>query len=219
MRKHPWDEAREAVLATALEMARRGLVVGSSGNVSVRVAQPGGDLLAITPTGRLYTSLTPEDILVCDFEGRTVQGELPVSTELPTHVAIYRARPEVRAVVHTHSLYATVAAVAVLDVPPIVDEMVLAVGGGVKVAEYGLPGTEDLGAKAVAALEERAAVLLRNHGLVAVGASLEEALAVAELVERMAHVFLAVRLEGKVHPLPADVVEREVLLYLQRHAH
>jgi len=218
MRKHPWDEAREAVLATAQETVRRGLVVGTSGNVSVRLDQPGRDLLAITPSGRLYSTLEAADILVCDFDGSVVQGELPPSTELPTHAAIYRARPDVRAVVHTHSLYATVAAVATLEIPPIVDEMVVAVGGAVRVADYGFPGTEELGAKAVAALVQRSAVLLQNHGLVAVGDSLQDALAVAELVERMAHIFVIARLLDAVHPLADEVVEREAQLYRQRHS-
>jgi L-fuculose-phosphate aldolase len=218
MRKHLWDEAREEVLATALETVRRGLVVGTSGNVSVRLDQRGGDLLAITPSGRLYSNLEAADVLVCDFDGNIVQGELLPSTELPTHVAIYRARPDVRAVVHTHSLYATVAAVAALEIPPIVDEMVVAVGGAVRVADYGFPGTEELGAKAVVALDQRSAVLLQNHGLVAVGRSLQDALAVAELVERMAHVFIVARLLGPVHPLAAEIVEREVQLYRQRHS-
>ncbi|MSQ40254.1 MAG: class II aldolase/adducin family protein [Dehalococcoidia bacterium] len=218
MRKHPWDDAREAVLATALGTVRLGLVVGTSGNVSVRLDQRGGDLLAITPSGRLYSTLDSADILVCGFDGGMVQGELPPSTELPTHVAIYRARPDVRAVVHTHSLYATVAALAAPEIPPIVDEMVVAVGGAVKVADYGFPGTEELGAKVVAALGQRSAVLLQNHGLVAVGISLQDALAVAELVERMAHIFIIARLLGPVHPLAAEVVEQEAQIYRQRHS-
>ena len=210
---HRWDQERKAVLATAQEMARRGLVVGSSGNVSLRFQEPSRDLLAITPTGRLYSGLEPQDIVVCDFQGEPIEGERTPSTEVLTHVAVYGARPEIQAVVHTHSLYATVAAVAGLEVPPLVDEMVVRVGGEVKVAEYAFPGTAELGQEVVAALGARSAVLLRNHGLASVGRALEEALDVAELVERMAHVFLMARVLGEVHPLPLDIVEQEVELY------
>ena len=212
----PWMEERHAVLETAKALAQRGLVVGTSGNVSLRLADRHREVLAITPSGREYAGLQVEDIVVIDFEGDPVEGELIPSTETLTHVAIYLARPDVQSVIHTHSLYASVAAVAGLEIPPIVDEMAIATGGPVKVAQYAFPSSEELAQRAVAALDDRKAVLLRNHGLVGVGSSLKEALRVCELVERVAHIFIGARLVGQATPLPQEVVEAEVELYRMR---
>lgn len=214
----PWSDARTAVCETARQVAQRGLVMGTSGNVSQRLRHTDRDLLAITPSGRPYDKLTPDAILVIDFEGEPVEGEGIPSTETLSHVAIYRARPDVGAVIHTHSVYATVAAVAGLDIPPIVDETVLIVGGPILVAKYGFPSSQELADNVVAALEERNAVLLRNHGLIGVGAALEQALSVCELVERTAKVFILARLLGGAHPLPKEVVETEKALYHMRRA-
>ena len=213
---NPWIQERKAVSETAQEMARKGLVAGSSGNVSLRLDDPQRELLAITATGKASSSLTPEEVVVIDFQGEPVVGEFLPSTETLTHVGIYQARADVRAIIHTHSLYASVAAVAGLDIPPLVDEMVIAVGGPVQVAEYAFPSSEELADQVVAALEDRKAVLLRNHGLVGVGANLEEALSLCELVERIAHIFIFARLLGQATPLPHDVVESEIELYRMR---
>ena len=160
--------------------------------------------------------MTVKDIVVCDYEGEPVEGELSPSSEMHLHVAIYQARPDVHAVIHTHSIYASVCAVTGLDIPPIVDEMTVYLGGPVKVAQYGFPGTRDLADKAVRALEDRKAVILRNHGMAACGATLEEALAHCRLVERVAQIFVTARAMGAVNPLPPDVVEKERAMYLMR---
>lgn len=213
-----WLEERQAVRRVAQEMARKGLVVGTSGNVSVRI--PGGKrgLLAITPSGHPYETLQATDIPVIDFEGEPVEGEAVPSTETLTHVAIYRCRPDVHAVIHTHSVYASVAAVAGLEIPPIVDEMVVRVGGAVKVAEYGFPSSQELADRVVEALGKRNAVLLRNHGLVGVERTLDKALAVCELVERVAQVFLIARLLGRDRPLPQEAMEAELALFRMQQA-
>lgn len=211
-----WLSERRQVLEAAKELERLGLVAVSSGNVSIRVDDGGRPLLIITPMGLPYARMTAGDVVVADFEGEPVEGERPPSSELNLHVAVYQARPDARAVVHTHSISASVCAVGGLEIPPIVDEMVVNLGGGVRVAEYGFPSTRDLGDKAVAALGDRKAVLLRNHGLAVVGATLEEALAHCRLVERLAQIFLTARALGVVHPLSPDVVETERAIYLMR---
>ncbi|MBI4299776.1 MAG: class II aldolase/adducin family protein [Chloroflexi bacterium] len=205
-----WDAERRSVLQTAQQLLRKGLVSGSSGNVSMRLRPPdGADLLAVTPSRRRYEELQPQDIAVIDFEGEPVEGELIPSIESMMHVAIYRVRPDVGAVIHNHSVYASVLAVARLDLPPIIDELVTYVGGEVKVADYGFPGSEELAENACAGLGERNAVLLANHGVIAVGADLAEALSVSELVERAAMIYVYASLLGKVSLLPSDVVEAE----------
>lgn len=208
-----WRTEREAVLATSREMVAKGLVVGPAGNVSMRVRDNGRDLLAITPSRKQYEALTPDDIQVVDFEADPVEGDLVPSVETLMHVAVYRARPDVGAVVHTHSVYATVLAVARLDLPPLLDEMVTSVGGDVKVAEYAFPSSEALAQEVGRSLGKRNAVILANHGVVGAGRDLRQALAVCELVERAAQVYVLARALGRVNLLPEDVVSTEKELF------
>ncbi len=211
-----WQQEKEAVLATGRDMARKGLVVGSSGNVSMRLGE-GQELLAITPSGKYYDELQADDIQVIDFEGEPVEGDLLPSVETLMHVAAYRARPDVGAFVHTHSVYASVLAVARLELPPVIDEIVASVGGEVRVAEYAFPSTEELADNVAAALDERNAALLANHGLVGVGKDLREALAVCEMVERAAHIYLMARALDRVNLLPDEVVAIEQDLFRMTH--
>ena len=205
-----WQVEKEAVLRTSQEMARKGLVVGSAGNVSMRL---GPELLAITPNRKRYDDLSAADIQVITFEGDPVEGELVPSVETMMHVFAYRARPDIGAVVHTHSVYASAMAVAHLALPPIVDELVASIGGEVRVTEYAFPSTEELAKHAAAALTDRNAALLANHGMVAIGATLRDALEVCELVERAAQIFVLARQLGQVHLLPADIVALEQDLF------
>ncbi len=213
----PWKIERKQTVEAANELARMGLVAGTSGNVSQRLSQAEGrELLAITPSQKPYSSLTPEDIVVVDFEGEPVEGQLVPSSETMIHVQIYKARQDVRAVIHAHPIFCSVAAVAGMDIPPIIDELVILVGGAIKVSEYAFPGTEDLARSACSALGERKAVLLRNHGMVGVGESLQEALDICLLVERAAQIFIHASQLGKVNLLPAVVIEAEESLYRMR---
>ena len=179
------EAEKQAVVEVARKMLAKGLVSSTSGNVSMCLGErDGSQLLAVTPTSRPYESMTAEDIVIIDFDGDVVEGDGNPSSESLTHIAVYKVRPEIRCVIHTHSIYASVLAVAGMELPPIIDELVVYLGGAVKVAEYGFPGTEDLGEKVCAALEDRTAVLLRNHGVLCVGRSADETLRTCELVER-----------------------------------
>jgi L-ribulose-5-phosphate 4-epimerase len=212
-----WRDERRAVVLASQEMAAMGLVTGPSGNVSMRLPPEGGrELLAITPTGKDYGALKDEDIVVVDFDVETVEGERAPSSEALLHVGIYRARPDVGAVVHTHSVFSSVAAVAGLEIPPLIDEVTVTVGGAIKVSEYAFPGTQELADKVCAALGERKAALIRNHGAVGVGRDLREALDICALVERVAQIFVYASLLGKVNALPPDIVEKELAIYRMR---
>ena len=114
---------------------------------------------------------------------------------------------------HTHSLYASVAAVAGLEIPPIVDEMVIKIGGSVRVAEYAFPSTEELAQRASQSLGDRNAVLLRNHGLVGVGRTSWEALDMCQMVERVAQIFVYASLLGRASTLPPEIIEVEKELF------
>lgn len=206
-----WQVEKETVLRVSQEMARRGLVSGTAGNVSQRIG--GRDLLAITPSRRAYSDLTPDDIQVIDFAGDSVEGDLVPSVETMLHVEAYRARPDIGSVVHTHSIYASALAVARMPLPPVLDEVVATIGGEVWVAEYAFPSSEELARNAAACLKDRNAVLLANHGVVGIGVTPREALAVCELVERAAHIFVLARTLGTVHQLPPDIVALEQNLF------
>ncbi|MBC7323873.1 MAG: class II aldolase/adducin family protein, partial [Moorella sp. (in: Bacteria)] len=136
------------------------LVVGTWGNISIR--EDDGQLFVITPSGMPYECIKPEDTVIVNFAGEVVEGDRKPSTETPLHSAIYQARPDVGAVVHTHSTYAGACAVARVPLPPITEDLVQIAGGGVDVAEYALPGSTQLAENALRALGDKNAVLLAN---------------------------------------------------------
>jgi L-fuculose-phosphate aldolase len=205
-----WESEKKAVIEAAQEMAKKGLVVGTAGNVSLRLKDPNGrELLAITPSGRYYDSLKVDDIVVVDFGGQRIEGELKASIETVMHIEVYKARKKVNAVVHAHPAFCSVIAVAGLDIPPLIDEQVIYIGGEIKVAQYALPGTPELAKNAVSALGPRNAVILANHGSLSVGRDMREALTFCELAEEMAKIYISALSLGKVNPLSAEVVELE----------
>ena len=215
MSSESWSAERAAVCETAQELDRLGLIAGASGNVSLLI--PGEPpLVAITPSRKTYRSMTPDDIPVIDFDYDSLYGDLPPSSETALHLAVYRARRDARAVVHTHSVYATVCAVAGIEVPAVIDEVAVTVGGAVRVTGYAPPGTEELADRAVEALEGRSAALISNHGLVTLGKDLETAMDIAVLVERAAHICILTRLLGMQRPLPPDVLAVEEELFRMR---
>ena len=213
-----WANEKHAVVEAAREMAALGLVTGASGNASMRLplTDGGREVLAFTPSGKPYTSLEDADIVVVDFDVEAVEGELTPSTEALMHIGVYRARPDVGAVIHTHSVFCTVAAVAGREIPPIIDEVTIALGGPVKVSEYAFPGTQELADKVSSALGERNAALIKNHGAVGVGRDLREALDVCALVERTAQIYVYASLLGRVDPLPSDAIKAELAIYRMR---
>src|ERR1700691_5906342 len=143
-------DAREAIVTTCQELSRSGLVVGTAGNVSVRE----GELVAVTPSGLRYAELTPELVGVHRLDGEPVEARLGPTSELPLHLAIYAARPEVGAVVHTHSPAATAWSTLVDEIPP-VHYYVAMFGGPVIVAPYSTYGTDELARNVVDALRGR----------------------------------------------------------------
>ena len=210
-----YGRLRRGVLEAARAMHHHGLVAASSGNVSARVPDE-VDLLAITTAGKDYASMGLEETVVVDFAGEPVEGDGLPSSEMLMHVAVYRARPDVHAVMHTHSVYASALAVVGRPLPPLIDEMVLLLGDGIGVSAYAFPGTEEIGDAVVAALGERNAALIRNHGLVGVGAGLRQALHVCLLAERIAHVYAVATALGTPEPLPSDAVATEMELFRMR---
>jgi L-fuculose-phosphate aldolase len=172
---------RKQIIATALEMNARGLNRGKSGNVSARF--DGGFL--VTPTGMAYESTQPVDIVAMTQDG-TARGLRLPSSEWRFHRDIYAARREVGAIVHAHSPFATSIACLGRDIPPFHYMIAVAGGKDIRCAAYATFGTQQLSDHALCALESRKACLLANHGMIAVGASLTAALALAVEVEALA---------------------------------
>lgn len=193
--------------ALVIEAARRtvglGLTHGTSGNVSCRI--PGGML--ITPTGMPYDSLEPADVVAIGLDGVAEAGERRrSSSEWRMHAGLYRARPDVGAVVHGHSPAATAVACLGRDLPPFHYMIAVAGGDSVRCAGYALFGTEALADLAVAAMIDRWACLLARHGLLAAGPTLERAVAVAAEVEFLAGVYLQLLPLGEPARLDPDQV-------------
>ena len=178
-------DAREAIVTTCQELSRAGLVVGTAGNVSVR----DGDLVAVSPSGLRYAELTPELVGVHRLDGAAVEARLAPTSEMPLHLAIYTARPEVGAIVHTHSLAAT-ALSTLVDEVPVVHYYTAMFGGPVRVSPYATYGTDELAANVVHALQDRTACLMGNHGAVAVGPDLVTAHDKSVYLEWLCDVYL-----------------------------
>jgi len=203
-------ELRAALAETARRSARQGLNPGSSGNVSVRLS--GGFL--VTPSGLPNDTLQAGQMIAVDMEGRS-SGSLKPSSEWRIHRDIYRARPEVHAVVHAHSPYAVSLACLRRDIPSF-HYMVAAAGGtDIRCAGYATFGTQALSDNVLAALQDRRACLMANHGLVAVGASLDAALSLAMEVEELCAQYWRASLMGE--PVLLDDAEMDEVLERFRH--
>jgi ribulose-5-phosphate 4-epimerase/fuculose-1-phosphate aldolase len=177
-------DLRAAVVDAAREMLRLGLVAGTSGNASAR----DGDTLLITPAATPYERITEDDLVAIALDGEPDEGGGEPSSEWRVHAAIYEARADVGAIVHTHSVHAT--AWSFLDEPldTGTEELEAAGGGAVLTAPFAPTGTEEIAAAAATALGDRRALLLGRHGAVGVGATPAAALATCALVERQAQI-------------------------------
>lgn len=198
------QKIKEQIIKTGEELVRSGLVIGTWGNISRRL--PEGDQFLITPSGMSYYAIKPADLVVVDLAGEVLDGNKKPATETLLHLAIYKARPDIMAVVHTHSTYASAHSVARAPIPPIIEDMVQVIGGQVDVAQYALPGTAELAANTVTALGDKNAVLLANHGGVGVGVNLVEALKACLLMERSAQIYSYANLIG----IPTVLKEEDI---------
>ena len=202
MRAGTAAQLRAAVVHTAQAMDEAGFAPSKSGNVSCRYR----DGALITPSGLAYARMQPDDIVEIDLQGQVRSGPARPSSEWPFHTSIYRARAEVQAIVHTHSPKATALSCARRGIPAFHYMIALAGGGDVRCADYATFGTQELADNAVRALEGRKAVLLANHGVIAIGTTLDGALTLAAEVENLAGQYLAL-LQAGLEPVVLDETE------------
>jgi L-fuculose-phosphate aldolase len=209
-----WLDEKKQVLEAAQKMLGKGLVVGIAGNISLRLP-PEGDrqLLAITPSSRYYDTMVVDDTQIIDFQGQRVARNLTASVETGLHIGIYKARRNVNAIIHTHSVFASAVSVAGWDIPPITEDQVALLGSKIKLAGYAPSGSQDLIENVLQALENRSAVLLQNHGAIATGQTLPDAFTAGELIEKTAKIFMLAKYAGEVKQLPPESVKAMVDIY------
>lgn len=210
-------ELRRQVVEICRRMSGSGLVTGTAGNVSVRAAE--AEVL-VSPSGLAYGAMTGEEIALVDLDGRHLRGPLSPSVETRMHTGIYRSRPEVGAIVHTHARYCTTLACLAREIPPL-HYMLAALSeeGRIPVAPYATHGTEGLARHATRALGgKHSACLLQNHGAITVGSTLEEAYSRAELLEEMAELYCRASALGE--PVLLDEAQlAETRIKLEHYGH
>jgi L-fuculose-phosphate aldolase len=178
-------ERRQQLIATAIALTTSGINQGTSGNVSVRTVEG----FLITPSGIAYSALTPENIVLMNLNGEILSGRMP-SSEWRFHCDIYLHRDDAQAIVHTHSVYATALACLEKDMPAFHYMVAMAGGKDIRCAPYATYGTQALSDLALVALEDRKACLLAHHGVIATGADLSRAFALASEIETLAQQYL-----------------------------
>lgn len=190
--------ARKAVIETAVTMSRRGLSPGRSGNVSCRW----GSGMLITPTGMAYDAIEPADTVFVNADGAVSDNQRTPSSEWRFHLSAYHARPDRHAVVHTHSMHATVLACARKPIPAFHYMVAVAGGKDIPCVPYATFGSDDLARHVAAGLKDRDACLMANHGQIALGETLPAALELAFEVEILAEQYYKVLLLGALKLLP-----------------
>lgn len=202
MRKY--SEIQKTVLKYAQTLYLDKLVAGTSGNISIYDTEH--NVVAITPGSEDYMKMTWERIVIIDLQGNVIEGSGKPSSEWRMHTEIYKRRSDIKAVVHTHSPYATGFAVLHEDIPVILLEMIPWIKGDIRVSELALPGTVEVGTVALEVLRERYACLLRNHGVIAVGETIQKAYTRAAYVEDAAKIFYISKTAGTPHMIPEEMI-------------
>ena len=195
---------KDLVVYGGLTMLKRRLTVGTWGNISVLDRET--DLVYISPSGIEYEQIRADDVVVLDKDLQIVDGSAVPSVEKHMHIAVYRARSDVGAVIHTHPIYSSVLGVNHMELPGISEDFVQIVGDKIVCSEYALPGTVELASNAIAGLGDRNAVILPNHGTLCVGQDLNDVLKISHVVEKTAQVYIMALSIGKPHLIaPEDI--------------
>ncbi|MDH4156862.1 MAG: class II aldolase/adducin family protein [candidate division Zixibacteria bacterium] len=193
------------IIEIGRKLYQRGMLAGTDGNISMRLE--GGHIM-ITPAGRPKGELAADDLVTVDFDGKHVHGRLAASSEMAMHLYVYRLRPEVMGCVHSHAPYATAFAVSGEPLDADVLPEVVVFVGDIPKAAYAPPGTEAVAASLAPYIDHCNAFLLKNHGLLTLGSSLEQAYHRHETVEHYARIVMLARQLGGVDTLPAEDVQR-----------
>jgi L-fuculose-phosphate aldolase len=187
---------KQILLDAGKRMLHSGLTVETWGNISVR--DPETQKVYLTPSAMSYDTCVPDDIVVCDLNGNTLEGRRKPTIEKELHLLVYQNRPEVNAVIHTHPIHSMVFACTKTDIPQVIDEAAQVLGDTVRAADYALPGSHELASNCVKTLGKNAnACLLQSHGAVCVGKDMISAFKVAHVLEMTAEIFFMTLQIGK----------------------
>jgi L-fuculose-phosphate aldolase len=186
------EHARQLVVETSHKLVDAGLIVGTWGNVSIRIDK---STMVVTPTGLSYDNMTPADIPVVSIDDGSYTGPKP-SAEAKLHRAVYNDRPKVGAVIHTHAPNASTVAAAQRELPPVIEDMAQVVGPSVRVAPQALTGTKKMIRGAIKGMKGRNAVLLANHGAICVGRGIDEAYTCCLALEKACKAFIEAEFLG-----------------------
>ena len=204
-----YDEYKQRVLRISQRLSADGYFgskSGSAGNVSMLVE--GEDAIVVTPTRLQYDVMTVDDICVVDFDLAPIEGNRKPSIEAPMHVATYQARADVSAVIHTHQTFASALSILNEPIPPLFDEVTLAIGNTIDVVPYAMSGTRELHDNVARKLANRChCYILQNHGTLCIGTDLDKTFTFVELLEKSAHIYMQALATGKtVTILPEKTV-------------
>lgn len=206
---------RTEIYRLNLELPKNELVTWTSGNVSGRDSASG--LVVIKPSGVRYDELTPENMVVVDPDGKVVDGTYKPSSDVHAHLYIYRHRPEVNGVVHTHSTFATAFAAVGRSIPPVLTAIADEFGGPIPCGGYARVGGDEIGRVVIESIGDSPAILMKNHGVFTIGKTPEAAVKAAVMVEDVARtVFYALQL-GPLDEIPAEEVARARRRYLEEY--
>ena len=208
------SEAQETVRAMGVRLVELGLTAGTWGNASVRFSD---EEMAITPSGFDYLAMKAGDVVIVNLRTGEFRGGKP-STEKALHIEIYKRRPEIRAVVHTHSMSASTVAAARREVPSILDDLAQIVGPTLRVADYSIPGTRKMARSVLRALSGRMAALMANHGAVALGRDPDEAVLCAQIAEKGCRAFVEAEFLGGAKSVPRFEAAVMHQVYLRKYS-
>lgn len=209
------ESLRKEISQFHQELPRNNLVAWTSGNVSGR--DPESGLVVIKPSGIRYEHLTPENMVVVDLDGKVVEGKHKPSSDTFAHVYVYRQRPDVNGIVHTHSTFATAWAAVGRPIPAVLTAICDEFGGPIPVGAYAKIGGNEIGQEIVRSIGSSPAILMKNHGVFTLGKTPEAAVKAAVMIEDVARtVFYAMQL-GQPDEIPAEEVARAHRRYLEEY--
>lgn len=199
---------KELIVESGLKMLGSGMTIETWGNISYRDPEEG--LVYMSPSAMSYDTITTDDVVVCRLDGSVVKGHRKPTIEKELHLSIFRERPDVNAVVHTHPLYSMVYSCQGKDIPMLIDEAAQVLGCVCQTADYALPGSPQLAKYCVKALGQNAnACLLQSHGAVCVGQSMESAFKVAKVLEVTAQIYYMIESAGGK---PMNICEEHIAM-------
>lgn len=200
-----FENERKILSDGGRELMNRKLSAGTWGNISIRIDD---NKCLITPSGMNYQRLDPTDMVLINFEGEVIEGKWKPSSEKILHCEIYKNRVDVNTIVHYHPIFSSILSVSRDNIPALIEDSVMLLGGEIKVTNYVFPGGIELAKEAVKALGNNNAVILANHGAVCVGKDMEKTFVACDVLEKTAQIYIFAKLLGKVNLLPDDDINK-----------